>query len=156
MQSEPSSGINLTAYSCICWLFHRIYYVARNHKHKIVMLTFKFVYFQFFPPKNTGSELYSCCFNIWIDYSETKAVRILNAELADTLGNLLNRCSSTTVNPDQIFPKFCQHSFDIYCKSDEALRLMEFVSALPGKETRYLAIEFPVCSGPCVSELFFT
>ena len=24
MQSEPSSGINLTAYSCICWLFHRI------------------------------------------------------------------------------------------------------------------------------------
>jgi len=25
----------LTAYSCICWLFHRIYYDARNHKHKI-------------------------------------------------------------------------------------------------------------------------
>ena len=24
MQSEPSSGIKLTAYSCICWLFHRI------------------------------------------------------------------------------------------------------------------------------------
>ena len=35
MQSEPSSGIKLTAYSCICWLFHRIYYDARNHKHKI-------------------------------------------------------------------------------------------------------------------------
>ena len=33
---------------------------------------------------------------------------------------------------------------------------MEFVSALPGKETRYLATEFPVCGGPCVSELFFT
>jgi len=25
MQSEPSSGIKLTAYSCICWLFHRIH-----------------------------------------------------------------------------------------------------------------------------------
>jgi len=25
MYSEPSSGIKLTAYSCICWLFHRIY-----------------------------------------------------------------------------------------------------------------------------------
>ena len=25
----------LSAYSCICWLFHRIYYDARNHKHKI-------------------------------------------------------------------------------------------------------------------------
>ena len=24
----------MTAYSCICWLFHRIYYDARNHKHK--------------------------------------------------------------------------------------------------------------------------
>ena len=36
MQSEPSSGIKLTAYSCICWLFHRIYYDARNHKHKII------------------------------------------------------------------------------------------------------------------------
>ena len=35
MQSEPSSGIKLTAYSCICWLFHRIYYDAWNHKHKI-------------------------------------------------------------------------------------------------------------------------
>ena len=35
MQSEPSSGIKLTAYSCICWLFHRIYYDARNHKHEV-------------------------------------------------------------------------------------------------------------------------
>ena len=25
----------LTAYSCICWLFHRIYYGARNHNLKI-------------------------------------------------------------------------------------------------------------------------
>jgi len=25
----------LTAYSCICWFFRRIYYDARNHKHKI-------------------------------------------------------------------------------------------------------------------------
>ena len=37
MQCEPSSGIKLTAYSCICWLFHRIYYDARNHKHKIII-----------------------------------------------------------------------------------------------------------------------
>ena len=35
MQSEPSSGIKLTAYSCICWLFHIIYYDARNHEPKI-------------------------------------------------------------------------------------------------------------------------
>lgn len=72
-------------------------------------------------------------FNIWTDYSETKAIRILNSELADSLGNLLNRCSGKTVNPDQIFPKFCQHSFSIYCNSDEALKLVESLSALPGK-----------------------
>ena len=35
MQSEPSGGIKLTAYSCIYWLFHRIYDDARNHKRKI-------------------------------------------------------------------------------------------------------------------------
>ena len=40
MQSEPSSGIKLTAYSCICWLFHRIYYDARNHKHKRIIQGF--------------------------------------------------------------------------------------------------------------------
>ena len=38
MQSEPSRGIKLIAYSCICWLFHRIYYDARNHKHKMVLI----------------------------------------------------------------------------------------------------------------------
>ena len=46
--SVPSSGIKLTAYSCICWLFHRIYYDARNHKHKIHLQevhTFKKIFF---------------------------------------------------------------------------------------------------------------
>ena len=28
----------MTAYSCICWLFHRIYYDAQNHKHKIPLI----------------------------------------------------------------------------------------------------------------------
>ena len=30
MYSEPSSGIKLTAYSCICWLFHRIIKVIKQ------------------------------------------------------------------------------------------------------------------------------
>ncbi|KRT86848.1 tRNA synthetase, partial [Oryctes borbonicus] len=38
------------------------------------------------------------------NYSEEKLRRILNSELADTLGNLLNRCCGATVNPGQIFP----------------------------------------------------
>ncbi|XP_023720690.1 methionine--tRNA ligase, mitochondrial isoform X3 [Cryptotermes secundus] len=77
------------------------------------------------------------------NYSETKAIRILNSELADSLGNLLNRCSGKTVNPDQIFPKFCQHSFSIYCNSDEALKLVESLSALPDLvKDHFLACNF--------------
>ena len=34
MYSEPGSGIKLTANSCICWLFKRIDYDARNDKRK--------------------------------------------------------------------------------------------------------------------------
>ena len=35
-------NIKLTAYSCICWLFHRIYYDARNHIHKIEQNSFSY------------------------------------------------------------------------------------------------------------------
>lgn len=98
-------------------------------------------------------------FNIWADYSETKAIRILNSELADSLGNLLNRCSGRTVNPDQIIPHFCQHSFSTYCNSDEALALVESLSALPGKwPPNCLAEDFGVCVLPiflCVASLLF-
>lgn len=41
----------------------------------------------------------------FLDYSETKILRILNSELADTLGNLLSRACAKTLNPQQIFPK---------------------------------------------------
>uniref|UniRef100_A0A1B6E709 Methionine--tRNA ligase, mitochondrial n=1 Tax=Clastoptera arizonana TaxID=38151 RepID=A0A1B6E709_9HEMI len=48
------------------------------------------------------------------NYSEIKVMRLLNAELADTLGNLLNRCTGTTVNVQQYFPQF-----DVqYCQPD--------------------------------------
>ena len=34
MYSEPGSGIKLNANNCVCWLFKRMDYDARNHKHK--------------------------------------------------------------------------------------------------------------------------
>nr|CAD7403107.1 unnamed protein product [Timema cristinae] len=64
------------------------------------------------------------------NYSETKVIRVLNAELADTLGNLLNRCCGKTVNPRQTFPKFCAQSQELY-NQDEAKRLVETVTDLP-------------------------
>lgn len=65
------------------------------------------------------------------NYSDEKAIRILNSELADSLGNLLNRCCGAIVNPEQIFPQFCPDSFDILCRCEEASRLVEALSALP-------------------------
>lgn len=39
-----------------------------------------------------------------IDYSSTKITNVLNSELADTLGNLVNRCAGKTINPSREFP----------------------------------------------------
>ncbi|XP_014671388.1 PREDICTED: methionine--tRNA ligase, mitochondrial-like [Priapulus caudatus] len=38
------------------------------------------------------------------NYSDEKVVKMLNAELGDTLGNLLSRCTAPALNPAQIFP----------------------------------------------------
>ncbi|PSN42055.1 Methionine--tRNA ligase [Blattella germanica] len=67
------------------------------------------------------------------NYSETKAIRILNSELADSLGNLLNRCCGATVNPEQIFPQFCPERFFELRKSEETLRLLDLLAELPDK-----------------------
>ncbi|XP_011878831.1 PREDICTED: methionine--tRNA ligase, mitochondrial [Vollenhovia emeryi] len=38
------------------------------------------------------------------NYSSTKIVNVLNSELADTLGNLVSRCTGKAVNPSKEFP----------------------------------------------------
>ncbi|CAL9707193.1 unnamed protein product [Knipowitschia caucasica] len=45
------------------------------------------------------------------DYTDDKVVKLLNAELADSLGGLLNRCTAPALNPAQIYPLFCPRSF---------------------------------------------
>lgn len=70
--------------------------------------------------------------NFFSDYSETKILRMLNAELADTLGNLLNRCCGKTVNPHQQFPVFNQQDFEQYCQQNAAT-LIQSLTKLPGK-----------------------
>lgn len=45
------------------------------------------------------------------DYTEDKVRKLLNAELADTLGGLLNRCTAPALNPAQVYTPFCPHSF---------------------------------------------
>lgn len=45
------------------------------------------------------------------DYRDDKVMKLLNAELADSLGGLLNRCTAPALNPAQIYPAFCPQSF---------------------------------------------
>lgn len=66
------------------------------------------------------------------DYSDTKLIRILNSELADTLGNLLSRASAKSLNPRQVFPKIHMYSFKGLLESDATKRLIESLAELPG------------------------
>ncbi|XP_034453032.1 methionine--tRNA ligase, mitochondrial [Hippoglossus hippoglossus] len=45
------------------------------------------------------------------DYTDLKVFKLLNAELADSLGGLLNRCTAPVLNPAQVYPSFCPQSF---------------------------------------------
>ncbi|KAK1904403.1 Methionine--tRNA ligase mitochondrial [Dissostichus eleginoides] len=45
------------------------------------------------------------------DYTDDKAFKLLNAELADSLGGLLNRCTAPALNPAQVYTAFCPQSF---------------------------------------------
>ncbi|XP_053180103.1 methionine--tRNA ligase, mitochondrial [Scomber japonicus] len=47
------------------------------------------------------------------DYTDDKVIKLLNAELADSLGGLLNRCTAPALNPAQVYPSFCTESFPI-------------------------------------------
>ncbi|XP_065173544.1 methionine--tRNA ligase, mitochondrial-like, partial [Atheta coriaria] len=65
------------------------------------------------------------------NYSETKALRILNSELADTLGNLLSRCCGVALNPEQVFPALEPEALRIISALDVTQRLMASVAQLP-------------------------
>lgn len=45
------------------------------------------------------------------DYYDEKVVKLLNSELADALGGLLNRCTASRVNPSGTYPAFCPACF---------------------------------------------
>uniref|UniRef100_A0A8C6WPK3 Methionine--tRNA ligase, mitochondrial n=1 Tax=Neogobius melanostomus TaxID=47308 RepID=A0A8C6WPK3_9GOBI len=49
------------------------------------------------------------------DYTDDKVIKLLNAELADALGGLLNRCTAPALNPAQVYPVFCPTSFPVEC-----------------------------------------
>jgi len=76
------------------------------------------------------------------NYSEVKLMRILNAELGDTLGNLLSRCSGKTVNKQQCYPQFNDEDFNQYCK-ESGSALIEALNRLPDEvKAHYSELNF--------------
>lgn len=68
------------------------------------------------------------------DFSHVKALRILNSELADTLGNLLSRACAKSLNPQLIYPAcHAEYLSTLLQELDAAKRLQETLLQLPGK-----------------------
>lgn len=63
---------------------------------------------------------------------------MLNAELADTLGNLLSRCCAKAVNHQQLFPVFHHKSF--VSLDSSAQSLIDITSELPGNLWNFFAL----------------
>jgi methionyl-tRNA synthetase len=73
------------------------------------------------------------------NFNEYKMKKYLNAELANTLGNLLNRVTSSTINPSQIYPSYRLHSFS----SSLTTELIDQCTNLPSRVlTAYDSYEF--------------
>lgn len=68
-----------------------------------------------------------------LDYSDTKIVRLLNAELADTMGNLLSRACAKTLNPRQQFPQVDLEQLNELIKTDTCKILFERLTELHEK-----------------------
>ncbi|XP_028272641.1 methionine--tRNA ligase, mitochondrial isoform X2 [Parambassis ranga] len=68
------------------------------------------------------------------DYTDNKVMKLLNAELADSLGGLLNRCTAPALNPAQVYPCFCPQSFPREQGGravEEDYHMLEAVKSLP-------------------------
>ena len=76
------------------------------------------------------------------NFNEYKMTKYLNAELANKLGNLLNRVTSVAINPNQIYPSYSSSS-SVSAWSSQANELIEQCSNLPLRvQTAYDSYEF--------------
>lgn len=68
------------------------------------------------------------------DYRDDKVIKLLNSELADALGGLLNRCAAPALNPTQVYTSFCPQSFPRERGGravDEDYHMLDSVKRLP-------------------------
>ncbi|XP_053697999.1 methionine--tRNA ligase, mitochondrial [Sabethes cyaneus] len=67
------------------------------------------------------------------NYSDTKIMRILNAELADSFGNLLSRCCGKALNPDAINPVVDPNILDALSSTESTMKMLNMLHELPDK-----------------------
>lgn len=74
------------------------------------------------------------------NYIEMSVRNLLNAELANTLGNLLNRCTAKAVNPGNIFPVFNRRHFNLQLRgSDDLVKLTDRLTSLADEVGKHYA-----------------
>ncbi|EDV91633.1 methionine--tRNA ligase, mitochondrial [Drosophila grimshawi] len=89
------------------------------------------------------------------NFSHVKALRILNSELADTLGNLLSRACAKTLNPHQVYPaSHVEHLPQLLQDLDAAKRLQEALLQLAGRcEQHYECNHFHLVADTVIATL---
>lgn len=86
------------------------------------------LHFALLPPNHFVSLVF-----LFADYSDTKIQRCLNAELANTFGNLLSRGCAKSLNHRHVFPKLRKADFVQLLEIDATGKLVDLVAQLPGK-----------------------
>ena len=60
-----------------------------------------------------------------LDYNDARAMECINSDLVNTLGNLLNRCTGKSINPDQIYPSLDNGVLSSLLSSEDKLAFRE-------------------------------
>ncbi|KAH8388324.1 hypothetical protein KR093_003872 [Drosophila rubida] len=89
------------------------------------------------------------------NFSHVKALRILNSELADTLGNLLSRACAKSLNPQQMYPApHAEHLSELLQQVDAAQRLQESMLQLAARcEQHYECNHFHLVADTVIATL---
>ncbi|XP_011202671.2 methionine--tRNA ligase, mitochondrial [Bactrocera dorsalis] len=73
------------------------------------------------------------------NFSNVKALRILNSELADTLGNLLSRACAKSLNPQQVYPRLHAVQLADLVQMDAAKRLQDALQQIEARCAQHYA-----------------
>ncbi|XP_075040789.1 methionine--tRNA ligase, mitochondrial [Mixophyes fleayi] len=71
------------------------------------------------------------------DFTHNTVCKLLNSELADALGGLLNRCTANTINPEQCWPHYQCMSVPLLAH-DKLQKMLGALQELPGQVDQFV------------------